>query len=293
MNTHRPRNRRWLPVLSLVAGMGLVASGCTSEPDDDPTPTETITDTATATESAPADTTEPTEHEPTEDEPTDEAPATETFTTQGGTFSFEVPEDWTAETIEYVTDNLDDNGAPYEVFHITSPQGDILISGAVHNGPTSGDGWRSQHWELVDVEELTDLPLHDDRGHNYLRTAVEWLGEQDEDIDLGGVGWDDGDYRMNISVVSQDEDLEPGETDNDVRLAGWAYWTPLPGNWAGETSFIGVSFDQELMEALTGETGQDATVEAFLENDWYQTTREILASVSYEEPAEDEMPIGE
>ncbi|WBL18030.1 hypothetical protein [Citricoccus sp. NR2] len=291
VNTHRQNKRPWSPALSLAAAIGLVVSGCASEPEEDPTPTDTVTETATA--SAPVDTGEPTENEPTEEEPTDEASATETFTTQGGTFSFEVPEDWTAETTEYVTDNVDYNGAPYEVFRISSPQGDIVISGAVHNGPTSGDGWRSQHWELADVEELTDLPLHDDREHNYLRTAVEWLGEQDEDIDLEGVGWDDGDYRMNISVVSQDEDLEPGETDNDVRLAGWAYWTPLPGTWAGETSFIGVSFDQELIEGLTGETGRDDAVEAFLENEWYQTTREILASMSYDQPDEDELPIDE
>ncbi|MGO1184231.1 MAG: hypothetical protein ACTHZ5_13445 [Micrococcaceae bacterium] len=287
MSTHDSALTRPLRLTALTAVVGLVAVGCTAEPDPDPTATETVTATADPTSSEDPEPTEDTSSEPSETD----AP-TETFTTQGGTFSFDVPTDWTAETTEYQTDNVEElTGVPYEVVDISSPQGDISISVAVHNGPTSGDGWRSQYWELLDAEELTDLPLHEARQHNYLRTGLEWLGEDDENIDPEQMGWDGGDYRMTMSVVSQDEDLQPGETDQQVRLAGWAYWTPLPGDWQGETSFIGVTFSQELIESLTGETEQDAAVAAFQENEWYQTTRDILASMHYEEPAEEDLPI--
>lgn len=290
--------------LALTAAAVLALTACTSgtEPAETSSASETASaNTGPAETSESADTTESTvpesgTDEPTEPTETDDADdaentaATQTFTSQGGTFSFDVPEDWTTESVKYSTDNLDYSGVPYEVFNISSPKGDIVITGAVHGGPTSGDGWRSQYWELADVQEL-DVPVHEDREHVYLRTDLEWLGEDDEAVDPEQMGWESGDYRLVSKIVSQDENLEVGETDPGVRQSGWAYWTPLPGNYDGETSIVTVTFNQELIEALTGETEQDAAVNAFLDNEWYQTTTEILSSMEYEEPNEADLPI--
>lgn len=291
------RHSRTMSGLAVLSVLGLTLGACSSNADAGSETTATAEVTETATPSAETEQPEPEETEASEegqdDESSGDAGDTETFTSQGGTFSFEVPADWSAETVEYNPENAETQGVPDELIVITSPKGDIEINVSAHTGPTSGDGWRSRHWQVADVEELTDLPLHEQHDHNYFRTDEEWLGEDDAEVDPGSMGWNSDDYRLISKVVSQSEEVTVGDDDFDLRQNGWSYWTPLPADWAGETTFISVIFSQELIEGLTGETGQEEAVPAFLENEWYQTTRDILTSVQYEEPAEDDLPLTE
>ncbi|WBL18032.1 hypothetical protein [Citricoccus sp. NR2] len=45
------------------------------------------------------------------------------------------------------------------------------------------------------------------------------------------------------------------------------------------------------MEYITGETGREDIVAAFLEDERYQTTTDNLRSIEYDEPADEDMPL--
>lgn len=288
--------RHSLSVLALASVLGLTVTACSSDADTDAEPSDTVTVT-----------TEPTDNEPSESDagtpdpsqsPSDdtsgsddaaESPATETFTSQGGTFSFEVPEGWTAETVGYDASSNQYNGVARESIEISSPMGDITVNAILHAGAIDTDGWRAQHWRTVHVEEL-DLPSRDSAEHVYLRTDVQWLGANDHDHNVEDMGWETGEYRTVSEIVSSPEAPETGDSD-PASQPGWAYFAPLSGNYEGETTLISVIFTQELMEYLTGKSGREDTVAAFLEDDWYQTTTDILRSIEYDEPAEEDLPL--
>lgn len=280
-----PRDRSvWrqpLSVLALASALGLALTACSSDADADPSETVTVT-------------TEPTQAEPSESateqlDPPDEPPATGMFTSRGGTFSFEVPEGWSAETVSYNASSNEYNGVASEGVEISSPMGDITVRASLHAGAIDTDGWRAQHWETVHVEEL-DLPSRESAERVYLRSNMQWLGENDRDLNVEDMGWETGEYRMVSEIVSSPEAPEMGDSDPDSP-PGWAYFAPLSGDYEGETTLISVMFSQELMEYLTGETGREDTVAAFLEDEWYPTTTDILRSIEYDEPAAEELPL--
>lgn len=284
---------RPLRLLACASIVGLGLSGCSSDAEGEPEPSETVTVTADPSESEPtesesAESSEDPSEDPSESADAGETPATEAFTSQGGTFTFEIPEGWTAETTEYNAGVVQTNGVPHELVLISSPLGDIEIYARLHAGAIDGDGWSAQHWQTVDVEEL-DLPVRADDEHVYLSSGAQWLGEQDEDIDREAMGWDAGDYRLVTSVTSTTGDVAVG----DDEKFGWAYLSPLSGNYEGITNIIFVHFSQELMEYLTGESGREDTITAFLDNEWYQTTTDILRSIEYREPAAEDLPFTE
>ncbi|MGO1532078.1 MAG: hypothetical protein ACTHZ5_13460 [Micrococcaceae bacterium] len=289
------RSLRLLTFASIV-GLGLTA--CSSDAEGEPEPSETVTVTAEPTEADPSES--ESDHAESSEEPDEDASetagsgdtsATETFTSQGGTYTFEIPEGWTAETTEYDASSNEFNGVAKESVRIASPLGDIEVFSRLHAGPVDADGWRSQHWQTVDLEEH-ELPKTDGAEHVYLRSNVEWLGENDVDVDHERSGWGDNEYRLNVSIISTEVSLAEGDSDPADR-EGWAYVAPLPGNYEGGVAFIGAVFDQELMEYLTGASGREDTVAAFLENEWYQTAMDILRSVEYREPAAEDLPFTE
>lgn len=155
-------------------------------------------------------------------------------------------------------------------------------------GATDADGWRPQHWKTVDVKEL-DLPKAEGVEHVYLHSMVRWLGDDDEGIDVEEMGWT-GDYGLGAGIYSTEGEIAVGDSD-PANPEGWAYFAPLSGNYEGQTTFIYVNFTQELMEYITGKSGREDTVAAFLEDDWYQTTTDILRSIEYDEPAAEDLPL--
>lgn len=292
-------SRRPLSMLALACVLGLTVTACSSDADADVEPSETVIVTAEPTDNDPSATDSASNAEPSaepsesgsETDDAAEAPETETFTSQGGTFSFEVPEGWNAETVSYNASSNEYNGVAIERVEISSPLGDITVIASLHAGAIDTDGWRAQHWQTIEVDEL-ELPSRESTEYVYLRSDVQWLGENDRDLNVEDMGWDTGEFRIVSEIVSTPEALSTGDGDPEIPQ-GWAYFAPLSGNYEGETTLISVVFNQELMEYLTGESGRVDTISAFLENEWYQTTTDILRSIEYDEPAAEDLPLPE
>lgn len=240
-----------------------------------PTATDTATDTATAS--------------PTDRQNGPLAGPSQTYTTESGIFTWTLPADWTID----VDDDLEgvggsgSGGIPYEVVQFSNREDTVSVTAVTGIGPSDNEGWKPEIVEVIEAEELTDLPVAEAGGENdvgtgpvYLRTALSEVTTEPPSMegvdDLGEVG----DFGLEIQIVNVDAGVDP--MDPADYFSSWQYFLDPPAGagddvWGTSNIFAG-GFDQEDAEKITGLQGEEA-VRSLLDTEEYATLRAVLASV--------------
>ena len=289
----------------LAAGLGacLALSGCgmgggapaessPHAPSATPTVTETATPTATATvtESASASPTASGSGSAMASSSASGGPLagpTQTYTTESGIFTVTLPEDWTVEVEEDAGEGLHQGTVPYEIARFSDPQGLLTVGLATGLGETHNDGWKPTPVDVVEAEELTELPVAEGyeeggfgTGPVYFRTAVLTVDSEAPEP----AGQDDvpevGDYLLDLEIVNLTEGADP--TDVEDYYSSWQYLVDPPagaGEGEGPTSnILSATIDQDAAEEITGLQGEKA-VRALVDTEEYATLRAVLTSV--------------
>lgn len=287
-----PARRRRQAVATLGLGVGLVLTGCGSGTGADPSetagtsaPVETVTQTPSPTASATV--TETASAAPSGSGGSDEetpAGGTETYTTESGTFSWTFPETWTASQEEYSEDSLDYVGEPYEVVLFQHPELGMEYRTTTGVGPTDNDGPKPEVVEVLQAEELPDIPVNASEqavgsGPVWYRAALYRAAEDNPDPE----SFKGGEFLLTVQVVNIDEDLDPEATDDSF----WSSWfydqPPAEGHTEGAAAFLYGSVTQASAEEVTGLEGEEA-LRAFLDTEEYAQLRDLATSMQVETP---------
>lgn len=288
-NGGRPAGMR-LRALGIGACTLLALTACAGPEDDagtSPSPTPTQTQTVESTETATATTTATATATATTTETgspsasaTETAEAGERFSAENGVFAWMLPAGWTAQSSEYSEEFVDYTGYGYEQVVFSSQESPLTVQATLGVGPTDGDGPKPDIVEVLDLEQLTDVPAAAPGGAPsedtvWLRTMLVTSSEHLE-LPSGE------DYELSVAVLTFPEGVDPQSTDEDAWSA-WQYGVAGPEENQYGSNFISSSIEQSEAEELTGEQGEDA-MRAVLETEDYEQLRALLTSMEVTEP---------
>ncbi|NUL49384.1 hypothetical protein F7P69_29930 [Cellulosimicrobium funkei] len=284
--THPAARRRRPAAAALGLGVGLVLTGCGSGTGADPsetaetsTPVETVTQSPRPTASATV--TETASATPSEGE--DPAGATQTYTSEAGHFSWTFPETWSVSQEDYSEEFLDYLGVPHEVVLFQDPEMLVEYRAITGVGPTDNDGAKPEVVEVLEAEELPDVPVSQTEGAVgsgpvWYRASIYRFNEHVQNPDF-----EDGELLLAVQVVNIDEGLDPEATDDSF----WSSWfyeqPPVDGGAEGTATFLSGSVTQDSAEEVTGLEGEEA-MRAFLETEEYGQLRSVATSVEVSTP---------
>ncbi|MFC0249154.1 hypothetical protein ACFFIO_11675 [Citricoccus parietis] len=283
------RNRRLAAAVGLGLSAGLVLSACgtgdepagspsaTSDPSSSPVETVTETASATITETASASPTASGSGEQT-------TGLTQTYTSESGVFTWTFPETWSASQEDYNEDLLDYQGVPYERVLFQDPEGITQYTTTTGLGPTDNDGPKPDVVEVLEAEELPEIPVNE--GEGATGSGPVWyrasLYQADEDVpDLES--FEGGEFLLAVQVVNISADLDP-EASDDSYWSSWFYeQPPAEGFEAGAAAILSGSVTQDSAEEVTGLEGEEA-MRAFLDTEEYGQLRSVATSMEVEVP---------
>lgn len=288
--TQPAARRRRLASAALGLSVGLALTGCGAGTGAEPSetagtpsdPAEIVTETASPSATATATATETASAEPSEDE--DPAGATQTYTTESGTFTWAFPETWSASQEDYSEELLDYQGVPYEEVLFQDAGGILEYRATTGVGPTDNDGPKPDVVEVLEAEELPEIPVSEAEGA--IGSGPVWyratLYQASED-------WPDpqsfegGEFLLNVQVVNIDEDLDPEATDESFWTSWFYEQPPAEGFDHGAATFLSGSVTQDTAEELTGLEGEEA-MRALLETEEYGQLRSVATSMEVATP---------
>lgn len=286
-----PRNRhRLAAVTSVGLSAGLALTGCgagngsgPSETAEPSTPTETVTETVSP--SATVSSTETPSGSPSGSESGGPSVGpTQTYTSESGIFTWTFPETWTASQEEYSEDALDYVGVPYEVVVFQDPEETVEYRTTTGVGPTDNDGPKADVVEVLETEELPEVPVNEAEGA--VGSGPVWyrasLYQTNEDLP-NPESFEGGEFLLSVQVVNIDEDLDPEATDHS-HWSSWFYGQPaVDGNSEGPATFLSGSVTQDSAEAVTGLEGEEA-MRAFLATEEYGQLKSVATSMEVDTP---------
>lgn len=284
--------RRRGAAASVGLSAGLVLTGCGAGDGAEPsetagpsTPVETVTQTPSPTASATV--TETATASPSgSGDPSGQTPAgeTETYTTESGAFTWTFPQEWTASQEEYNEDSLDYVGEPYEVALFQHPELSVEYRTTTGVGPTDNDGPKPEVVEVLDTEELPEIPVSDADGAVgsgpvwYRATLYQAAADTPANESFEG-----GEFLLSVQVVNVSEELDPEDTGTSF----WSSWfyeqPPAEGYQTGAASFLSGRITQDAAEEATGQEGEEA-MRAVLETEEYAQLRSLATSMEVETP---------
>ncbi|XKH56573.1 hypothetical protein LG293_15715 [Citricoccus nitrophenolicus] len=281
--------------LGLSAGLVLSACGTADEPAESPSattdpsssPVETVTESPSPsdTETASATVTETASAAPTAsgsgEQPTG---LTQSYTSESGVFTWSFPETWSASQEDYNEEFLDYLGVPYEVVLFQNPEGTVEYRTTTGVGPTDNDGPKLDVVEVLEAEELPDVPFNESPGStgsgpvwyraSLYRASEDWPDPQ---------SFEGGEFLLSVQVVNVAEDLDPEATD-DSFWSSWFYAQPsVDGHAEGTATLLSGSVTQDTAEEVTGLEGEQA-MRAFLETEEYGQLRSVATSMEVDVP---------
>ncbi|MEW1979792.1 hypothetical protein AB0333_02530 [Citricoccus sp. NPDC079358] len=291
------RKRRLAAAVGLGLSAGLVLSACgtgdgpaespAATTDPNSSPVETVTETASPrdTATASATVTETASAAPTASGSGEQATGLpQTYTSESGAFTWRFPETWSASQEDYNEDLLDYLGVPYEVVLFQNPEGTVEYRTTTGVGPTDNDGPKLDVVEVLEAEELPDVPVNESpesagsgtvwyRASLY-RASEDWLDPQ---------SFEGGEFLLSVQVVNVAEDLDP-EASDDSYWSSWFYeQPPAEGFEAGAAAILSGSVTQDTAEEVTGLEGEEA-MRAFLETEEYGQLRSVATSMEVTAP---------
>lgn len=284
--------RRRLASAALGLSVGLVLTGCGAGAGDDPSetagtpsdPAETVTETASpsATASSSATVTETAPATPGEGE--DQPGATQTYTTESGAFTWTFPETWSASQEDYSEELLDYQGVPYEEVLFQDAEGILEYRTATGVGPTDNDGPKPDVVEVLEAEELPEIPVSEAEGAIgsgpvWYRATLYQASEDWPDPE----SFEGGEFLLNVQVVNIDEGLDPEAIDESYWTSWFYEQPPAEGFDHGAATFLSGSVTQETAEELTGLEGEEA-MRALLETEEYEQLRSVATSMEVNSP---------
>lgn len=274
--------------VGLIAG--LVLTGCGAGTGSDPSetadtanPTETVTESASS--SGPASATASASGSPSGSESGEPSVGpTQSYTSESGIFTWTFPETWTASQEEYSEDALDYVGVPYEVVVFQDPEESVEYRTVTGVGPTDNDGPKPDVVEVLEAEELPEIPVDESEGA--VGSGPVWyrasLYQASEDLP-DPESFAGGEFLLSVQVVNIDEDLDPEATDNSY-WSSWFYGQPVvDGYTEGPATLLSGSVTQDSAEEATGLEGEEA-MRAFLETEEYAQLRSVATSMEVSTP---------
>lgn len=284
-----------LAFLGLAVALTLAACGNGGDPEEPPSPpspgaetaTETATPTPTETAGGMPTATETASPSPTGSETAtdpDGPAATAAYTSESGYFTWTFPDIWTASQEEYHEDLLDYLGVPYEEVLFHDPEQTVEFWATTGVGPTDNDGPKPDVVEVLDTEELTDVPVNE--GENAYGTGpvcyrAALLQSNDAVEDSGN--FDGDEFLLTVHVVNVPEGEDPEATDESFWSAWFYELPPVEGFDQGSANFLRGSISQDTAEQLTGLEGEEA-MRAVLDTQEYAALRDVATSMSVTEP---------
>ncbi|WP_413543687.1 hypothetical protein [Citricoccus nitrophenolicus] len=209
---------------------------------------------------------------------------TQSYTSESGVFTWTFPETWTANQEDYNEDSLDYVGVPYEVVLFQGPEGIVEYRTTTGVGPTDNDGPKPRVVEVLETEELPEVPVNEAEGAVgsgpvWYRASLYGAGE-DHPVPESFEG---GELLLSVQVVNIDEDLDPEATDHS-HWSSWFYGQPaVDGNSEGPATFLSGSVTQDSAEAVTGLEGEEA-MRAFLATEEYGQLKSVATSMEVDTP---------
>ncbi|GAA1122672.1 hypothetical protein [Citricoccus alkalitolerans] len=289
--------RRLVAAVGFGLGAAVVLSACgtgdvpaesslaTSDPSS--IPVETVSEAATprATATASVTVTETASASPTASTSGEQATGlTQSYTSESGIFTWSFPETWSASQEDYSEEFLDYLGVPYEVVLFRNPVGTLEYRTTTGVGPTDNDGPKPDVMEVLETEELMDIPGNESpdapgSGPVWYRASLYQASEDWPDPQ----SFEGGQFLLSVQVVNVAEDLDPEATD-DSFWSSWFYAQPsADGHAEGTTTFLSGSVTQDTAEEVTGLEGEEA-MRAFLETEEYDQLRSVATSMEVEVP---------
>lgn len=295
---HRRRRQKLPAALGLGLAGALALSACAGSPEASATDSATVDGSATVTESATASeasapsetatstaTSEPESEESNESEESEPAGGTDmdgptqTHSTEGDHFQWTLPASWTVTEELAGPDTSDEYGVENERWVFQNHDEKALFTADTGQGPMDGDGVKPDVVEVLETEELEDIPVDPSNdGDVHYRAAIL------EDNGQGGEqGFFEGeDYRLAVQVTTVPEGTDPESTEEF-----WDAWTyvlpPAEGTEQGTAATLQGHITQADAEELTGEEGEDA-LRAVVETGQYQELRLVATSMEVTAP---------
>lgn len=276
--------------LGLSAGLVLGACGTGDEPAESPsatadpssTPVETITETASPSDTATASATvtETASASPTAGGSGEQTTGlTQSYTSESGVFTWSFPETWSASQEDYNEEFLDYLGVPYEVVLFQNPEGTVEYRTTTGVAPTDNDGPKPDVVEVLEAEELPDVPEATGSGPVWYRASLYQASEDWPDPK----SFEGGEFLLSVQVVNVAEDLDPEATD-DSFWSSWTYAQPsVQGDGEGTATLLSGSVTQDTAEEVTGLEDEEA-MRAFLDTEEYGQLRSVATSMEVAAP---------
>ncbi|MFC7402110.1 hypothetical protein [Citricoccus sp. GCM10030269] len=306
---HGSHRRRLSAAVSMGAAATLLLSACGTgdEPADTPSPSASASESTvseTVEEKDPMASQSPSATSPsatsssaspsTSSSPT--GGETQEYTTESGIFTWTLPADWEVEVDEEAYAEDPDGaagGIPREGVIFRNAEGTVEYRAWTGIGPTDGDGVKPDVVEIVEAEELPDLPRAEREGEDTdTGTGPVWyqaaLLRHNEHTAAGSTEDDPieaGDHELAVKIVNVPEGSDP-EDPEDYR-DGWLYYVDPPAdaseNAWGTANFLSGSIDQDAAEEITGLEGEEAT-RAAVDSEEYAELKAVAQSMTVEAP---------
>ena len=190
------------------------------------------------------------------------------YTTEGGIFSWTLPDGWTATTLERDPGWEEELGIPYESIRFDNADRSIGFDAEIGNGSRKHDRPWPYSFEVVDTERLPNAPQpNGESGEVWYQAALVSPSDRP-----------DGDRELWVRVATAPEG-DPLGQESDEYWYSWGYYTPpVKGYSTAAFHILRVYILQDEAEKITGLDGEVA-VRGLMDTAEYLEMKELATSM--------------